>query len=132
MKSRERSCTPVKYVDVVRQTRTHIDHVSEDVINDIGTEAKDVNLSEVWPVTTRFQILRTRLAIGYNRVDGGPPKILKTSRPDSVWPDARAQISKKKRKTSLQNGQKKVPRCNQRATTGESTKFRTMTRIISW
>ena len=50
---------PLKYVDVMRRTKTYIDSVSGHVINDMWTEAKDVDLSEAWSGTTRCQILCT-------------------------------------------------------------------------
>ena len=65
---------PLKYVDVMRQTQMSIKKVSEHVINDICTEAKGVNLSEVWNGTTRLQILRTRLLEGHKWVNGRPAK----------------------------------------------------------
>ena len=56
---------PLKYVGVMRQTQTSINNVSEQIINDIWTEAKGVDLSEEWAGTARFQILRKRLPEGY-------------------------------------------------------------------
>ena len=56
---------PLKYVDVMRQTQTSVNNVSENIINDLRTEAKGVNLSEERTGTARFQILRTRLLEGY-------------------------------------------------------------------
>ena len=37
---------PLKYVNVMRQTLTSTNHVSEHMINDLWTEAKGVTLSE--------------------------------------------------------------------------------------
>ena len=54
----------------MRKTQTSIDNVSENIINGMWTEAKGVNLSEEWTVTTRFQILRARLPEGYKWVSG--------------------------------------------------------------
>ena len=59
---------PLKYVDVMRQTHTSICNVSEHIINGLCTEAKEVNLSEEWTGSTRFQILRARLLEGYKWV----------------------------------------------------------------
>ena len=77
-----------KHVNVMRQTQTSINNVSEHIINDIWTEAKGVNLSEEWTGDTRFQILRTRLPEGYKRVNGRHAKIPKTIRPDNKWLEA--------------------------------------------
>ena len=65
---------PVRSVDVMRHTERHTDKVSESTINDLWTEAKSLNLSEVWTGTTRFQILRARLPEGYKRESGKPTK----------------------------------------------------------
>ena len=72
-----------------------INNVSENIINEIWTEAKGVFHSEEWTGTTRFQILRTTLPEGYKEgVNGRPSKIQKTTRPDSIWPEAWTQLSK--------------------------------------
>ena len=47
---------PWKYVDVVRLSKTDMDNVSDNPIDDLCTEAKDVNHSVVWTGTTKFQI----------------------------------------------------------------------------
>ena len=56
---------PLKYVDAKRQTQTSVNNVSENIMNDVRTEAKGVTLSEEWIGATRCQILRTRLSEGY-------------------------------------------------------------------
>ena len=56
---------PLHYVDVMRQTTTQVDNVSESTASDFLTEAKDVTLFEEWMGTTRLQILRTRHPEGY-------------------------------------------------------------------
>ena len=61
---------PLKYIDVMRQTKTNIDSVSQHTRNDQWTEAEDVTLSEDWPGTTRLQILRPRLFEGCKWVSG--------------------------------------------------------------
>ena len=48
---------PLKYIDVVRQTKTEIDSVLECTINDLWIEDKDTDLSETWIDTTRLQNL---------------------------------------------------------------------------
>ena len=73
--------SPLKYVDVRRQTQTSFNNVSENMINDLWTETKGVNLSEEFTGIARFQILRTRLLEGYKWENGRPSKIQKTSRP---------------------------------------------------
>ena len=124
---------PVRSVDVMRHTERHTDNVSESTINDLWTEAKSLNLSEVWTGTTRFQILRARLPEGYKRESGKPTKSKKTTtRPDNILPEAWTQLSQEtKRKTPLQDVQKKVQNCTQRGATGKSTKSRLVTRISS-
>ena len=69
---------PLKYTDVVRQTKIDDDSASENTINDFWTEAKDVNLSQEWTGMIRFQILRTRLPEGYRWIQ-------KSFRPDSIF-----------------------------------------------
>ena len=58
----------------MRHTERHTDNVSGSTINDLWTEAKSLNLSEVWTGTTRLQILRARLPEGYKRESGKPTK----------------------------------------------------------
>ena len=68
---------PLKDVDLMRQTQTRKNNVSENDINDLWAEAKGVLLSEEWSGTTRSyeqHFLNT--------------KISKTTRPDSIWPEA--------------------------------------------
>ena len=81
----------------MRQTQTSINNVPANIINDIWTEAKGVNLSEVWTGTTRFQILRTRLLREYKWVTGRHTKIQKTTRPESfgleAWTKLRQETS---------------------------------------
>ena len=87
--------TPSKYVDVMRQTQTRINNVYEKIINDVWTEAKGVNLSEEWTGTARFQNLRVRLPEGFTWVNGRPTQFQKTTRPDSIWPEAWTILSMK-------------------------------------
>ena len=44
----------LKYVAVMRRTRSTVGNVSEDVIHDIRTEAMDVDLSDDWTGTMRL------------------------------------------------------------------------------
>ena len=89
---------PLEYVDVMRQTQTNINHVSEHTINDSCFEAKGVTLAEEWTATTRFQILRTRLLEGHKCVNVRPTKIQKTTRPDSIWPESWTPLFKEQEK----------------------------------
>ena len=54
----------LKYVDVMRQTRTSIESVSKQSLNEYWNDEKEVLLSEEWIGTTRFQMLRTKLPKG--------------------------------------------------------------------
>ena len=45
---------PLKYVDVMRQTRTSKDNASEHTLNGYWHEGSDLALSEEWIGTTRF------------------------------------------------------------------------------
>ena len=47
---------PMKYADLLRQSQTIINTISDNIINVIWTEAKGVNLSEEWTGTSRLQI----------------------------------------------------------------------------
>ena len=97
---------PLKYVDVMRQTQTSINNVSEHILNDKWTNANGVHLSEEWTGSTRFQTLRTWLLEGYKCAVESPTKIRKTTRPDSTWPEAWTQLSKETRRIiRLKNGQ---------------------------
>ena len=91
---------PLKNVNVMRQTQTKKKNVSEHTINDTCFEAKGVTLAEEWTATARFQILRTRLLEGYRCVNGRPTKIQKTTRPDSIWPEAWTPLFKEQKKTN--------------------------------
>ena len=92
---------PFKYVDVMRQTHTNVDHVSENVINDNWIETKNVNLSEDWTGTTRSQILRTRFLEGCEWVKRRPSKIQKTTRPDSIRREAWIRLSEKQKQEDI-------------------------------
>ena len=94
---------PVKYVDLMRQTQTSTNSVSEPIINDIWTEAKGINFSKEWAGTTRFHILRTRLPEGYMWVTERPMTIPKPTRGESIWSEAWTQLSR--------NGQTKITNC---------------------
>ena len=96
---------------------------------DIWTEAKDVNLSEVWKGDDKIPDLsiKKRLLERSKWVNGRPTKIQKTARPDSMWLEASTQWSKKQEDNVLQTEQKKVPNCMQHAATGNSTRNRPMT-----
>ena len=101
---------PLKYVNVMKQIQTSFNNVSENMINDLWTETKGVNLSEEWTGIAGFQILRARLLEGHKWCNGRPSKIQKTSRPDRkmAW-SLNKILTVTKGKHKLQNGQKKVP-----------------------
>ena len=82
---------PLKYVDVMRQTQLCLNNVSENIINDLWTEATGVNIPEEWTGTARFLILRTRLLEGFKCSSGKLSKIQKTNIPDSRWPEVWTQ-----------------------------------------
>ena len=61
-----------------------------------------------------------------------PQRAKTTTRPDNILPEAWTQLSQEtKRKTKLQDVQKKVQNCTQRGATRESTRSRLVTRISS-
>ena len=68
---------PSRCVDVMRHTERHTNNVAENTMDDLWTEAKGLNLPEVWTGTTRFHILRARLPERYKRVSGKPTEIKK-------------------------------------------------------
>ena len=105
---------PLKYVDVMRQTQTSFNNVSQNIIIDFWTEAKGVTLFEEWTGITRFQIPRTRLLEGYKWVNGRPTKIPNTTRPDSLqnvskkqgksiaeWPEENAKLQAARRNRGI-------------------------------
>ena len=57
-------------------------------------ETKNVNLSEEWTGTMRFQILRTRHLGGYKWVERRPTLVEESFRRQDVWPEAWAKCSK--------------------------------------
>ena len=77
---------PLRYVDVMRQTQTSINNVSEQIINDLWTEAKGVTLSDECTRKIQFQIFRTGVLEGHKWVNGRLSKIQQTTRPESIWP----------------------------------------------
>ena len=104
------SSTVLKYIDVVKQTKTDIDHVSERTTNDIGTEDKSISLSEEWNRTMRIQILRTRLPEGYKWVEGRPTEVAQVDPPRQHLAgsiDEAVQETERK----LQIGKKSMPNC---------------------
>ena len=107
---------PVKHFAVMRRRRSNTDNVLDNVIPSTWTEAMDVNLSEDWTGTARFQILRTRLE-GHIWVSGRPTKIQKITRQASIWPEACMQLSKNSSKKKLQIGRKKMPNCREHTAT---------------
>ena len=100
----------------MRRTRSTIDNVSENVIHDIWTEAMDVNLSQDWTGTARFQSLPTRFK-GYIWVSGRPTRVQKITKPDSICPEAWMQFSKNSSKKKLQIGRQKMRNFRQHTAT---------------
>ena len=88
-------------------------------------------VSKEWTRTTWFQIQRTRLPEGYKWANGRPTKIQKTTRPDSIWLEAKTQLSRKQQEKIALLSEKKVPHCKQHAATEESTRYGPMTKIAS-
>ena len=56
--------------------------------DNLWIEAKVVALYEKWTWSTRFHILCTRLPEMYKWVNRRPTEIQKTTRPESIWPEA--------------------------------------------
>ena len=102
--------------------------MSQKTITNTWNEAKDVNLFQEWIVTTRFQILRTKLPEGFKWVQGSP--MIQRTRPGSIWPEAWT-IKQETKRDILQIGPRKVPNWNQQAATGESGRSRPTTRVTS-
>ena len=104
------SSTVLKDSDVVRQTKTDIDHVSERTINDIVTEDKNISLSKEWNRTMRIQILRTRRPEGYKWVEGRPTKVPQVDPPRQHLAGSMDEaVQETERK--LQIGKKSMPNC---------------------
>ena len=59
----------LRYVDVMRQTNTDLEHAAESTVNDCWNVAGTPMLSNGWVGCVRFQVLRTRLPSGYKSVD---------------------------------------------------------------
>ena len=77
--------SPMKYVHVMRQTKTSIDNASEHTPNDSWIAESEVLLSEEWTDTKRFQILRIKLPEGYTWVNDPPTTVHTTTPPDTIW-----------------------------------------------
>ena len=106
----------------MRHTQTSVNNISEHTDSDIWTAANGVNISEKWTGTTRFQILRTRLPEGLRRVNGRPTKIQKTTRPDSIWPEAWTRLSQNQR--DKRNGRMGTRRCQTASSTPQRRNLR--------
>ena len=78
----------LKYMDVMRQNQININSIFGK-INDFGTAAEGVNLSEEWIGTRGFSILHTWLLDEFKWTNGRPTTNPRTSRPDSFRPEAR-------------------------------------------
>ena len=87
---------PLKYVSVMRLTKTDIfDNVSQNSFN-ARTEAKGFNLAEDWFRTTedsRSYVQHSQK--DFNGFKEDPLKVHKTTRPDKILPEAWTQWSKK-------------------------------------
>ena len=99
---RRKHLSKIKQLHLKGWGKTDNDSDSESTINDLRTEAKDVNLPKR---TTRFQILRTRLPKGFECVHAPHTKILKTTRPSGVRTETGPKCPERKRK--------KVAECEQ-------------------
>ena len=98
----------LKYVDVMRQTQTSVNNVSE-ISSMIYGPKRRVSI-----FLRRFQILRTSLLEGYKSVNGRHAKIPQDHQ-------TRQHLA----------GQKKVPNCKQHAATEEATRYRPRTEMTS-
>ena len=86
----ERCPVPLKYLDVMRVTKTDITEAAESRIEDFWTQhdpANDRPLSLDWVGTTTFNLLRPKPDEGYEWVEGRLTKIQKTTRPANIWPE---------------------------------------------
>ena len=83
---------PMKYVDVMRQTRTSIDFAAEHTLHDYWNDEGKVWVSQDWYGTNRFHILRIKLPVGYTRLNG---RSTKATRPDTIWPEEWSRLFKK-------------------------------------
>ena len=75
---------PIKYLDVLRYTRTNLDSQAEARIDDVwdpdtpngnGVWDPDTQLSASWMGTSSFDILRTKPPAGHEWVAGRPTRI---------------------------------------------------------
>ena len=96
---------PLKYIDVIRSTRTDLDVAQEKRIDDCWNVDGSRNLSDSWTGFTRFQLLNETPPEGYMWSGRRLTTIQTTSRPDHIWPDAWTRIGKAAQRTEKQNGQ---------------------------
>ena len=121
---------PLKYVAVMRRTRSTVDNVSENVIHDIWPEAEDVNLSEDWTRTARFQILRTRFE-GYIWVSGRPAKVQKITKPDSLWSKSLDAVVQEQQQKEIADWAAENAKLQGSTPQRKSTRYRSIARITT-
>ena len=93
---------PLKYVDIVRITRTNLEHDKESRIEDIWTAPNaDRALSSEWTGQTCFELLRPKPPPGHKWVGSRCTKVQKTTRPDNIWPETWVKMSKKEKNLAI-------------------------------
>ena len=78
---------PLKYIDVIRTTRTNLDVKQEKRIDDYWNIDGSRDLSDPWTGFTQFTLLKEELPDGYMWSGGRSTRKQLTSRPDHLWPE---------------------------------------------
>ena len=92
---------PLEYLDVLRHTETNLSHVAEATIYDHWTRHGEKELSGPWTGRTAITIKRPQPPVGKMWIDGRLTRIVKTTRPPSVWPEIWTRMSDKDKQKEI-------------------------------
>ena len=84
---------PLRYIDLIRRTRTTLDVLQESRIDDAWNVDGGRELSEPWTDFTQFTMLNEKLPDGHVWSGERLTKIQATTRPDHLWPEIWSGVS---------------------------------------
>ena len=97
---------PLKFIEVVRRTKTTLDVSQECQIHDYRNVTGDWILSGQWTSSTLFTLLKNTPLRGYTLSGERLTEIQVTSRPENMWRDIWSGMSKKSQQKESSDGQK--------------------------
>ena len=100
---------PLKFIDVLRMTRTDLDNNAERSVADLYTDGQTA-LSDEWIGSTTFNILSPPLEKGYDLVEGRPTKRTTTTRPGNIWVEVWQDMTAKQKQEAIAEWEKEGPR----------------------